>query len=80
MTQTPEPIRTRDETIAHRTARTTAAVGAVFTGIFFVLLVINLFGSAVLGPARENELAAMKLQVQNEPDNKELLRRFAVSI
>jgi len=56
-----------------RAARSTAIVGGVFTGIFVALLIANLIGSAILGPSRENKLAAMKLQVQKDPTNQTLL-------
>ncbi|MCU0915641.1 MAG: PQQ-like beta-propeller repeat protein [Planctomycetes bacterium] len=57
----------------HQAARTTTLVGAVFSGIFTGLLVWNLVGSALIGPTRENDLAALKVQVQKEPGNQELL-------
>ena len=57
----------------HRAAKTTAIVGAVFTGIFTVLLVANLIGSAVLGPARELKLEKMKPEAQKDPTNETLL-------
>lgn len=73
MTEATEQAGTRDKGVAYRTAQTTATVGGVFSGIFVVLLVANLIGSAVIGPARENTLAAMKVQIQKEPANEELL-------
>ncbi len=73
MTQTTEETGMRDMNPWYRAARTTAVVGAVFSAIFVALLVANLIGSAVSGPRRENRLAAMKLQVQKEPENQELL-------
>jgi len=57
----------------YRAARSTAIISAVFAGIFTSLLVANLIGSAVLGPARENKLEAMKLRVQKDPANEILL-------
>jgi len=54
-------------------ARTTTLVGAAFSAIFAVLLAVNLVGSAVIGPWRENRLAALKVQVQKEPGNQQLL-------
>lgn len=57
----------------HRAAKTTAIVGGVFTGIFTVLLVANLIGTAILGPAREKTLEGMRLQVQKDPTNETLL-------
>jgi outer membrane protein assembly factor BamB len=54
-------------------ARTTAIVGAVFAGVFTGLLVWNLVGSALLGPWRENKVAAMKVQLQTESGNQALL-------
>ena len=52
----------------YQAARTTAIVGAVFSAIFAALLVVNLVGSGILGPWRENKLAAMKVEVQKDPD------------
>ena len=73
MAQTTEPTRTGDVNPWHQAARTTAIVGAAFSAIFTVLLVVNLVGSAVIGPWRENKLAAMKVQVQKDPANQDLL-------
>jgi len=73
MTQATEQTRSHDSDVRYRTVRNTAAVAAVFTAIFTALLVINLIGSGVVGPWRENRLAAMKLQVQKEPANQELV-------
>lgn len=69
MTQTDE----RTTSAKYRAARTTSLVAGVFSGIFAALLIVNLIGSAVIGPARENELAAMKAQVLEEPGNEELV-------
>ncbi len=76
MTQTAEPTRSHDSDVRYRTARNTAVVAAVFTAIFAALLVANLIGSAVLGPWRENRLAAMKLRVQKEPANQQLVSQI----
>ena len=57
----------------YQTARMTALVGAVFSGIVVVLLIANLIGSAIIGPGRETRLDALKLRVQKEPDNEALL-------
>jgi outer membrane protein assembly factor BamB len=73
MAQTTEQPRIGDTNPWHQAARTTALIGAVFSAIFAGLLVVNLVGSAVLGPGHENKLAALKVQVQNEPGNQELL-------
>jgi len=73
MAQTAEQTRARDSDVTYQTLRNTAIVGAVFSAIFTVLLVMNLIGSAVLGPWRETKLAAMKLQIQKEPTNQQLL-------
>lgn len=73
MAQTTEPTRASDMNPWHQAMRTTAFVGAVFSAIFAGLLVVNLVGSAIIGPARENKLAALKVQVQKEPGNQELL-------
>ena len=73
MTPVTEQPRMGDANPWHQAARTTAMVGAVFSVIFTVLLVVHLVGSAVIGPRRENKLAAMRVQVQKEPGNQELL-------
>jgi outer membrane protein assembly factor BamB len=57
----------------HQAARTTALVGAAFTAIFTLSLALNLIGSGILGPWREDKLAALKIQVQKDPTNQELL-------
>ncbi|MEN6338361.1 MAG: PQQ-binding-like beta-propeller repeat protein, partial [Phycisphaerales bacterium] len=56
-----------------RAAKTTSIVGGVFSGIFTVLLVVNLIGSAVVGPARETKLTGLQSQVQKDPANETLL-------
>jgi outer membrane protein assembly factor BamB len=73
VTQAAEQTDVRERSLWYQAARATAMVGAGFSAIFAVLLVVNLFGSAVLGPQRENKLAALKVQVQKEPTNEELL-------
>ncbi len=73
MAQATEPTRSHDSDVRYRTVRNTAAVGAVFSAIFTALLVANLIGSGIIGPWRENKLAAMKLQVQKEPTNQALV-------
>jgi outer membrane protein assembly factor BamB len=76
MAQTTEPARTCDTNPWHQAARTTAITGAVFSAIFAVLLVANLVGSGIIGPRRENRLAAMKVQVQKDPANQDLLSKI----
>jgi len=73
MAETTEQTRTRDTNPWHQAVRSTALVGAAFTAIFAVLLAVNLVGSAVIGPWRENRLAAMRVQIQKEPANEQLL-------
>jgi outer membrane protein assembly factor BamB len=73
MTQTTEQPRTDHANPWCQAARTTAQVGAAFAAIFTVLLVVNLVGSAVIGPGRETKLAALKVQVLKEPGNQALL-------
>jgi outer membrane protein assembly factor BamB len=73
MTQAAEQSGVREMSPWYQAARATALVAAVFSAIFTGLLVVNLFGSAILGPQREDKLAAMKVQVQQEPANQELL-------
>ena len=55
----------------HQAARTTAIVGAAFSAIFAALLVVNLFGSGILGPWRENKVVALKVEVQKDPTNQD---------
>lgn len=71
MMQTTEP-----NSLRYQTARNTAIVAAVLSAIFTALLVANLVGSAVIGPWRENRLAAMRLRVQKEPANHELVSQI----
>ncbi len=73
MTQATEQTGSQGRDVRYRTVRNTAIVGAVFTAVFTALLVANLIGSGILGPWRENQLAAMKLRVQKEPTNQELV-------
>jgi outer membrane protein assembly factor BamB len=73
MMQMTEQVRTCDTNPWYQAARTTALVGAGFTAVFTVLLVVNLFGSALIGPGRETRLAALKVQILREPDNQALL-------
>ena len=76
MTEAAEPTSVREQGLAYQTARRTAIVGAVFTGVFAILLVANVIGIAVIGPARESRLDALKLRVQKEPDNETLLEEI----
>jgi outer membrane protein assembly factor BamB len=76
MIQTVEQARTGDPGPWHQAARNTARVGAIFSAVLAGLLVWNLIGSAIIGPARENTLAALKVQVQKEPGNQDLLSRI----
>lgn len=73
MAQTTEQTRSHDSDVRYRMVRNTATIAAVFSAIFTALLVVNLIGSGIIGPWRENRLAAMKLQVQKEPTNQELV-------
>lgn len=71
MTQATE--QTRDTNIWYRAVHRISLVGAVFSGVFALLLVVNLIGSAVTGPSRENKLEVMKLRVQEDPANEALI-------
>jgi len=73
MTQATEQTRTRDNGVWYWTARNTTIVAAVFSAVFTALLVTNLIGSGVIQPWRENRLAALKLRIQKEPANQELV-------
>lgn len=64
---------TQSRQVWHQAAKNVAIVGGVFTAVFTVLLTVNLIGSAVIGPARENRLADLRLQVQKDPMNETLL-------
>jgi len=72
MTQTTEQTHSHEASAWYRAARNTAVVGAVFSAVFALLLVVNLIGSAVTGPSRENTLAELKLKLQTDPTNEEL--------
>ncbi len=64
-------------------ARTTAKVAGVFSLIFLVLLVGNFIGTSVIGPARENRLAALIARLRLEPTNEQLrsdLRQLDLTI
>lgn len=83
MSQTTEQIGVREANPWCQAARSTALVGAVFSAVFTALLVTNLVGSGILGPWRENRLAAMKVQVQKDPTNQDLvseIRRLDLKI
>ncbi|MBN1506130.1 MAG: PQQ-binding-like beta-propeller repeat protein [Sedimentisphaerales bacterium] len=73
MTQATEQARVHDDNVWYRTARNTAVAGGVCSAVFTSLLVATLIGSAVIGPWRENKLAAMKLRVQKEPASQQLV-------
>ena len=73
MTQATEQTQKPETSAWYATARSTTVVAVVFSAIFTALLVANLIGSGVIGPRRENKLAVMKLQVQKEPKNQELV-------
>jgi outer membrane protein assembly factor BamB len=73
MTAPSEQIVSRDEPTGVRTVRTTAKVAGVLSIVFFILLIGNFIGSAVIGPWRENRLTAMKERLHAEPDNETLL-------
>ena len=75
MTQTTESTRS-DTHPWQQAARATALVAAVFSVIVAGLLVVNLIGSSLLGPWRETRLAALKVDVQKDPVNQELLSRI----
>jgi outer membrane protein assembly factor BamB len=75
--------QTTGKTRGHHAARTTVIVAVVFSAIFAALLVANLIGSGLIGPWRENKLAALKLQFQKEPANQQLqsqIRQFDLKI
>jgi outer membrane protein assembly factor BamB len=73
MTQETKQLDMDRRHVWHRTAKTTAIVGAVFTGILTALLIANLIGSTILGPSREDRLEAMRLELQKDPDNEALV-------
>ncbi|HQA90756.1 MAG TPA: PQQ-like beta-propeller repeat protein [Sedimentisphaerales bacterium] len=60
MTGAPPQIPANEPALGYRTARTTAKVAGVFSLVFLALLVANFIGTSVIGPRRENHLAAMK--------------------
>jgi outer membrane protein assembly factor BamB len=73
MTQAAGQTRSHLSGVWCQTAENTAVVAAGFSVIFTALLVANLIGSGIIGPWRENRLAAMKLRVQKEPTNQDLI-------
>jgi outer membrane protein assembly factor BamB len=83
MTDTAKEASTVEMSVSCRTAGTTAKVAGVFTIIFLVLLVGNFIGTSVLAPRRENQLTAMKVEVQGGEATEEQLaeiRRLDVQI
>ena len=73
MTDTTKETTTDQISVAARTAGTTAKVAGVFSVIFLVLLAANFIGSSVLAPRRENELTAMKVEIQGGEATEEQL-------
>jgi outer membrane protein assembly factor BamB len=64
-------------------ARTTAKVAGVFSLVFLVLLIGNFIGTSIVGPARENRLAALMARLRLEPANELLqtdIRQLDLSI
>ncbi len=66
-----QPARLKTS-IAFQTACNTAKVVGVFVLIFLGLLVANFIGTSVIGPRRENKLAAMRNLLRQDPANEEL--------
>ncbi len=67
----------------HATARATARVAGVFSVLFLVLLAGNCIGINVIGPARENRLAALIAKLHLDPGNEQLqseIRQLDVSV
>ena len=69
MTDTIQQPARAETGIAFQTAYNTARVAGVFVLIFFGLLVANFIGTSVIGPRRENKLAAMKDLLRQDPAN-----------
>lgn len=76
MTDPSKQTPASEPSVAYQTARTTARVAGAFTVVFLVLLVGNFIGSAVIGPLRENRLAAMKEQLRGGDATDEQLARI----
>ncbi len=73
MTDSSKQTSANEPSIAYRTARTTAKVAGTFTVLFLVLLVGNLIGTTVIGPLREDRLAAMKAALRGgDPTDEQL--------
>lgn len=73
MTDPVTQTATDKPSLACQTARTTAKVAGVFSFIFLALLIANFIGSSVIGPRRENRMAQLKIQLQQETPSDEQL-------
>lgn len=67
---TPHPEKS---TIMRQTAQAIAVIGAVFTLVFLVLLIVNGYRQYVEGPRTEAQLTAWKQQLLQEPENEALI-------
>lgn len=57
-------------------AQAIAVVGAIFTLVFLVLMIVNGYQQYVSGPRAEANLAAQKQQLLKQPDNETLINRI----
>jgi outer membrane protein assembly factor BamB len=60
----------------YASAASTAIVGAVFSLIILVLLVSNFVRSSIVQARREQELVNQKIEIQNKPNDEQLLARI----
>lgn len=72
MTDTTEQPQHTRMGLASQTAANTAKVAGVIALIFVGLLAVNFVTSAVISPRRENELAAMKVELRADPTDEAL--------
>ncbi|MBN1361445.1 MAG: PQQ-like beta-propeller repeat protein [Sedimentisphaerales bacterium] len=73
MNETTKQPDTPRSSVALQTARNTAKVAGAFALIFLGLLVANFIGTAVIGPRRENKMAAMRALLREDPTDEKLL-------
>jgi len=59
-----------------KSAVATAAVAGAFSAVFLVLLVVNYIQVSIMMPRREAELTDLKVKIQKQADDKELLAQI----
>lgn len=73
MAEQPKQTRANEQGVACQTACTTAKVTGAFAMVFLILLVGNFIGTSVVGPRREDRLAAMKDELRSGDVSEEQL-------